>query len=123
MTSRAHVRAKKIASFALLASLRLNFGFGAFGAWFRAHHQALGTSEDARDLQRDAHLELVVAAVARGLVRPPALEVRRVAEAIALHVIVRDLGDELDAERLPREILAAVPAARRARLPLLPGRV
>ena len=56
-------------------------------------------------------LELRVGAVARLLVGAPAPELRGVAEARALHVIVGDLDDELGAQRLPREILALAPAA------------
>src|SRR5205809_209772 len=56
-------------------------------------------------------LELVVAAVARLLVRAPPQEDRRVAEPRSLHVVVLDLADALDAERLPRKIFARAPPA------------
>src|SRR5207237_5726433 len=46
----------------------------------------------------------------RWFVRPPPQESRRVAEAIALQVIVRHLADALDSQRFPGEILATVPA-------------
>ena len=64
-------------------------------------------------MRRD-DLELRVGAVARRLVRPPAPELRGVAEARALHVVVGDLDDELGSQRLPREVLALAPAALRA---------
>src|SRR5262245_12007028 len=67
--------------------------------------------EDRRQLVRRDHLELRVAALARGLVRTPPPELRGVAEAPALHVVVRDLDHQLRPERLPREILALAPAA------------
>ena len=60
-------------------------------------------------------LELRVGAVARRLVGAPAAELRGVAEARALHVVVGDLDHELGAQRLPREVLALAPAALRAR--------
>ena len=59
-------------------------------------------AEDLRELPRRRDLELIVPAVRRWLVWTPALEVRAVAKPIALHVIVRDLGDALDAQRHPR---------------------
>src|SRR5213076_2966119 len=45
------------------------------------------------------------------LVASPPAELRRVAKAAPLHVIVRDLDDELGAERLPRQILPLAPSA------------
>src|SRR5262249_14899130 len=69
---------------------------------------ALG-GEDRRELERRSDVELVVAAVRRPLVRPPADERRGVAEAVPLQVIVLHLADALDAERLPRKILAGAP--------------
>ena len=72
-------------------------------------------AEDLAQLVRRGLLELVVAAVGRRLVRAPALERRRVPEAVALEVVVGDLGDALGAERLPRQVLAAVPARGGAR--------
>ena len=74
-----------------------------------------GRAEDLLELVRRRDLELIVAAVARRLVRPPALEDRRVAEAVALHVVVLDLAHALDPQRLPRQILARAPAALPAR--------
>src|SRR5207344_3380799 len=56
-------------------------------------------------------LELAVAAVLRPLVRAPAQKGRRVAEALALQVIVFHLAHALDAQRLPRQVLARAPAA------------
>ena len=68
-------------------------------------------AEDLLELVRGRDLELIVAAVRRRLVGPPAQEGRRVAEAIALQVVVLHLADALDPQRLPREILARAPAA------------
>ena len=74
----------------------------------------------SQQLVRRDDLELSEGAVAPALVGPPAAELRGVAEARALHVIVGDLDHELRAERLPRKILALAPAALGAR-PALPG--
>ena len=68
-------------------------------------------AEDLRELVRRRDLELIVAAVRRLLVEPPALEDRGVAEPRALHVVVLHLADALDPQRLPRQILAGAPAA------------
>jgi hypothetical protein len=46
-------------------------------------------------------LQLVVATVGRPLVRTPASERGGMPEAIALEVVVGDLADALDAQRLP----------------------
>src|SRR4029079_18251225 len=70
------------------------------------------------ELERRGLLELVVAAVGRLLVRAPTLERGGVPEPIALEVVVGDLRDALDAQRLPRQVLAAVPARRRSGQPL-----
>ena len=56
-------------------------------------------------------VELLVGARRRLAVGAPALEPRGVAEAVALQVLVGDLGDELDAQRLPAQVLARVPPA------------
>src|SRR5262249_26531837 len=72
-------------------------------------------SKDRLELLRRDHLELCVGARARVFVRSPAAELRRVSEARALHVVVADLGDELRAQRLPREVLPLAPAALAAR--------
>ena len=62
-------------------------------------------------------LELVVAAILGSLVRPPAQERRGMPEAIALQVVVLHLAHALDAQRLPRQVLARAPATLRARHP------
>ena len=49
---------------------------------------------------------------------PPAAELRGVAKATPLHVVVRDLRDELGANRLPRQILSLTPAALHSRPPV-----
>jgi hypothetical protein len=59
--------------------------------------------------------KLGVRAVARRFVRAPAAKLRRVAEAVALHVVVSDFDDQLGTERLPGQILTAAPATLRAR--------
>ena len=57
--------------------------------------------EDLVQVVGGGDLELVVAAVGRLLVRPPAQEGRGVAEPVALQVVVFDLAHPLDPERLP----------------------
>src|SRR4029078_9726717 len=68
-------------------------------------------AEDALELVGRRHLELVVAAVPRTFVPAPAHEVRGVAEAVTLHVVIGDLADALGPERDPGEVLAPVPPA------------
>src|SRR4029079_14155914 len=75
-------------------------------------------AEDLLELERRGLLELVVAAVGRLLVRSPSLEGGGVPEPIALEMVVGDLRDALDAQRLPRQGLATVPARRRPGQPL-----
>src|SRR5207244_3226755 len=75
-------------------------------------------AEDTLQLVGWRDLQLVVTAVVRRLVGPPAHELRGMPEARPLHVIVRDLAHPLGPEGLPAQILAAVPAAGRARQPL-----
>ena len=72
-------------------------------------------AEDLLELVRRRDLELIVAAVARLLVGAPPRENRRVTEARPLQVVVLDLAHALDAQRLPRQILAGAPAALAAR--------
>src|SRR5260221_547057 len=67
-------------------------------------------AENLAQFHRRRLLQLIVPALGRRLVRPPALEGGRVPEPIALQMIVGDLADALDAQRLPGEILAAIPA-------------
>ncbi len=87
----------------------------------RSRTRPRSAPEDRLELERRGRLELVVAAGLRRLVRAPALERRRVAEAAALEVVVGDLDDALRAQRLPGQVLAAVPARRRARQTLAGG--
>ena len=77
----------------------------------RRQPERAGRAEDLLELVRRRDLELIVAAVRRRLVGPPALEDGGVAEAVALHVVVLHLAHALDAQRLPRQILAGAPAA------------
>src|SRR5262249_20602916 len=67
--------------------------------------------KDRRELMRWHDLELRERTVTRWLVRSPPSELRRMAKAPALHVVVRDLDDELRTQRLPREIFALTPSA------------
>src|SRR5262245_54769997 len=78
-------------------------------------------AEDLLELERSSHLELVVAAILRASIRTPALEHRSVPEALALHVVVLHFADALDAQRLPRQVLAGAPPALSARHSLNPG--
>src|SRR5262245_48512549 len=70
--------------------------------------------EDLLQLHGNRHVELLVGARRRLAVGAPALEARGVAEAVALHVLVGDLGDQAQPQRLPAEVLARVPPALRA---------
>src|SRR5207248_7025381 len=79
-------------------------GSGAFGSG----------RENLVELIGGGDLELVVAAFGRRLVGPPAQEDRRMAEAVALEMVVLHLAHALDAQRLPGEVLARAPAALRA---------
>src|SRR5204862_3843535 len=76
---------------------------------------------DLPQLHGDGCIELLVGARRRRAVGTPTLEPGRVPEAVTLEVLVRDLGDELDAHRLPTEVLARVPPALRSG-PALPRR-
>ena len=90
----------------------------------RPAQEPLGSGrKDLGQLVGRSDLELVVAAVARRLVRPPAEEDGGVAEAVALEVIVLHLADPLDPKRLPGEILPRAPAALPAGHPARPGRL
>src|SRR5437762_6532213 len=71
-------------------------------------------AEDVGQLRGNDDLELVVGAGLGIAVGAPALEVGRVAEALALHVLVGDLANKLGAQRLPRHVLALAPAAEPA---------
>src|SRR6185437_432881 len=72
--------------------------------------------EDLGQLVGRGHLELVVAAILRLLVRPPAEEDGGVPEPVPLQVIVLHLAHPLDPERLPGEVLPRAPAALGPRL-------
>ena len=72
-------------------------------------------AEDPLQLVGRRDLELVVAAVPRRLVGAPAQEGRGVAEAVALHVVVRDLAHALEAAAAPSSDPCPVPAALRRR--------
>src|SRR5207249_5846772 len=67
--------------------------------------------ENHRQLFWRNDFELVIGAVAWLLVRAPPAKLRRVTEAVALHVVISDFDDQLGTERLPRQVLALAPAA------------
>src|SRR5438046_6580299 len=71
-------------------------------------------AEDPLQFVGRCDLQLVVAAVLGALIGTPAYELRSVAEASSLHVIIRDLADALNPQWFPTQVLAAIPAARRA---------
>src|SRR4051812_40090586 len=68
------------------------------------------SGQDAGQVVLDRDVELVVGARPRVPVGPPATEVRGVPEPVALHLVVRDLDDELRPQRHERQVLAGVPA-------------
>ena len=75
-------------------------------------------AEHLLQLERRGHLELVIAAIRGRLVGAPALEDGRVAEAVALQVVVLHFADPLGPHRLPAQVLAAAPAALGSRHPI-----
>src|SRR4029077_7220450 len=68
-------------------------------------------SEDLLQLVRRDGFQLIVSAVCRLLILPPAHKRGGVPEAIALQVVVFHFADAFDAERLPREIFSSAPTA------------
>src|SRR6266540_813429 len=71
-----------------------------------------GTSgEDVGQVEGRGLVELVETTGFGRAVGPPADELRGVAEAEALHVVVADLDDPLRAQGHERKVLATVPAA------------
>src|SRR5262249_27655179 len=72
-------------------------------------------AEHLLELVRSRDLQLVVAALARRLVGPPAQENRGVPKPVALQVVVLDFADPLDSQRLPRKIFAGAPSTLTAR--------
>src|SRR5215813_6348808 len=72
-------------------------------------------AKDARQLICRRYLQLIVAAVLGTFVESPAQEMRGVAEARALHVVVAHFADALGPQRLPAQVLARIPAALPAR--------
>ena len=75
-------------------------------------------SEDALQLIGRRDFQLIVAALRRRLVGTPAHELRGVPETRALHVVVRHFAHALRTQRLPAQILPAVPSTGRAGHPL-----
>src|SRR5690242_1468973 len=74
--------------------------------------------EDGRYFLRRYYFQLRVGTCRRRLVRAPSAKLRRVAEAVTLHVIVGHLHHQFRPQRLPREVFALAPAALPARHPL-----
>src|SRR5687768_17693672 len=74
-------------------------------------------TENLGKLVRRNDFELLVSAVLRLLVVAPAQESCRMAESIALHMVVLHLAHAHSLHRLPRQILAGAPAAVAARHP------
>src|SRR4051794_40657177 len=83
---------------------------GSYEAARRTDDPRGSRAEDLLELERRGLLELVVPAVGRLLVEAPALEGRRVADPVALEMVVGNLCDALESQRLPRQVLASVPA-------------
>ena len=105
------VQASRLTSF--VAPLRVDVGptpfLGLrFGLTLRTMRTCAGlfpgqTPKIFAELHGHRHVELLVGA-RRGS-RAASAEAAGVAEPVALHVLVRDLGDELDAQRLPAQVL------------------
>ena len=74
-----------------------------------------GGLENLLQRVRRRDFELVVAARTRRLVGPPAQELRGMAKAVALQMVVLHFADALDAKRFPRQVLACGPPALTAR--------
>src|SRR5262245_32866460 len=72
--------------------------------------QLASRPENPRHFLRGHHFELREGALPRRLVGAPSSKLRRVTEAPAFHVVVRDLDDELRSQWLPRQIFALAPA-------------
>lgn len=71
-------------------------------------------AEHTLQLVGGSDLQLIVAAVLRALVGTPAHELRGMPEARPLQVVVGDFADADGPQRLPAQVLASIPAARRA---------
>src|SRR5579864_298856 len=67
--------------------------------------------KDGGDFLRRHDFKLSVGAVGGLLVGAPAAELGDMAEAAALHVVVRDLDHQFGTHRLPRQVFALTPAA------------
>src|SRR5262249_34479924 len=80
-----------------------------------ASAEAVAGAEDRRHLGKGGDLQLIVKALRGRPVVRPAQERGRMTEAPSLQMIVLHLADALDAKRLPREVLAGIPAASRTR--------
>src|SRR5579883_797192 len=73
-----------------------------------------GGAKNRGEFVRRYDFQLLVGAVLRLLIEAPSPELRGVAEASALHVLIGDFHDQFRTQRLPGKILAAAPAALRA---------
>src|SRR5207237_6387911 len=70
-------------------------------------------AENSLQLVGRRDLQLIVTTVLRAFVGAPANKLCGVPKAGSLQVIVRHLADALGPHRLPAQVLAAIPAARR----------
>jgi hypothetical protein len=82
--------------------------------WLDASAACVARAEDALQLVGGCDFQLIVAAILRRLVGTPAQELGAVPETRALHVVERHLAHALGPQRLPAQVLAAIPAAGRA---------
>src|SRR5207248_11443161 len=72
-------------------------------------------AEDVAELSGRDRVELRIGAGSRVAIAAEPSEARVVAETTIDEALVGDLGDELDAQRLPRQVLLRVPPRRPAR--------
>src|SRR6185312_16841622 len=84
------------------------------GNALRKSRNSPSAREDLLQLLRRDHLQLRIRTLFRRLVLAPAAELRSVAKAVALHVVIRHFNDQLRTKRLPRQVLALAPSALRA---------
>src|SRR5215472_7845458 len=61
------------------------------------------------------NFKLGISTFSRGFVRSPAAELRRMAEAVSLHVIVGDLHHQFGSQWFPSQVLALTPATLASR--------
>src|SRR5512138_1787665 len=83
-------------------------------AWRTRAKELASGRENLFELVRRDDFELFESAITRPLVGAPAAELGSVAKAIALHVIVGNLNNELRTQRLPGQIFSGAPSTLRA---------